>query len=179
MSSIIADAFLFDGQGTAASTSLQSESIALRDAELNLGHALLLAFYQAFVQEFSSLSAEEKISSGLLCQLYGNTLIYWDTAPQLTDASCPDHYTIWMQAENALLAEYTSTPGISTIITIILNLSGRPSTHILGNGAQLGMAVALANAFGLNRDPSDWNLSPSERKFRIRIWGLLVVYDRW
>lgn len=121
----------------------------------------------------------EKISSGLLSQLYGNTLIYWDTSPKLSTVPCPDHYTIWIQAENALLAEMSSTPGISTIITIILNLSGRPSTHMLGNGALLGMAVALANAFGLNRDPSDWNLSPTEKKFRIRIWRLLVVYDRW
>lgn len=65
MSPITADAFLFDGQGTAASTSPQTESIALRDAELPLGQALLLAFHQAFVRELSSLSADEKLSSGL------------------------------------------------------------------------------------------------------------------
>ncbi|KAK4902719.1 hypothetical protein LTR27_000658 [Elasticomyces elasticus] len=47
------------------------------------------------------------------------------------------------------------------------------------NGAMLGMAVALANSFGLNRDPSHWNLSPSEKRFRIRIWWLLVIYDVW
>lgn len=50
---------------------------------------------------------------------------------------------------------------------------------MLGNGGLLGMAVALANAFGLNRDPSGWNLSPKEKKFRIRIWRILLVYDRW
>ncbi len=41
------------------------------------------------------------------------------------------------------------------------------------------MAVSLGNACGLNRDPTAWNLAPSEKQFRVRIWWLLVVYDRW
>ncbi|KAJ9641261.1 hypothetical protein H2204_002939 [Knufia peltigerae] len=122
---------------------------------------------------------KEKISPGLLATLYGNTLTYWDSSPRLRVLQCPDHYSIWIQAENAMTAEFKCTPGISTIISIILNLSGRPSSHMLGNGGLLGMAVALANAFGLNRDPTVWNLSPTEKKFRIRIWRILLVYDRW
>ena len=122
---------------------------------------------------------KEKISPGLLSNLYGNTLVYWKTSSKLSDVGCPDHYSLWVQAENALVSEFKCTPGISTILSIVLNLSGRPSSHMLGNGAQLGMAVALANAFGLNRDPSDWNLSPKEKKFRIRIWRILLIYDRW
>ncbi|TPX15462.1 uncharacterized protein E0L32_004442 [Thyridium curvatum] len=122
---------------------------------------------------------KEKISPGLLAFLYGNTLIYWDTSPLLSTVRCPDHRTIWTLAEDALVEELHSTPTISTIITIILNVGGRPSTHPLWNGGLLGLAVALANSFGLNRDPSDWNLSPSEKKFRMRIWWLLIIYDRW
>ena len=122
---------------------------------------------------------KEKISPGLLSNLYGNTLIYWDTSPRLSKVRCPNHYSIWVQAEDALNAELISTPAISTIISIILNLGGRPSSQILVNGGLLGMAVALANAFGLNRDPLGWNLSPTEKKFRIRIWRVLVIYDRW
>jgi hypothetical protein len=122
---------------------------------------------------------KEKISPGLLSNIYANALIYWDTSPKLRNFRCPEHRPIWVQAEHAVNAELICTPGISTIISIILNISGRPSSHHLGNGGMLGMAVALANAFGLNRDPSDWNLSPSEKKFRIRIWWLLVIYDRW
>lgn len=65
MSRIIADAFLFDGQGTAACTSSQTENIALRDSELPLGSALLQACFQAFTQEFASLSTDELSRSGI------------------------------------------------------------------------------------------------------------------
>ncbi|KAH7409690.1 putative Zn(II)2Cys6 transcription factor [Cadophora sp. MPI-SDFR-AT-0126] len=122
---------------------------------------------------------KEKISPGLLSLVYGNTLIFWDTCPRLKNVPCPEIRSVWVYAENAVNAELISTPGISTIISVILNLCGRPSSHHLGNSGHLGMAVALANAFGLNRDPSGWNLSPSEKKFRIRIWWILVIFDRW
>lgn len=125
------------------------------------------------------IANKDKVSPGLLSNLYGNALIYWNTSPRLSSVTCPEHRAIWIQAENALNLEFLSTPGISTIITIILNISGRPSSHHLSNGGQLGVAVALAHAFGLNKDPSEWNLSPSEKKFRTRIWWLLVIYDRW
>jgi hypothetical protein len=76
-------------------------------------------------------------------------------------------------------SELFLAPGISTVIAIILNVCGRPSTSIFGNGGMIGMAVALSNALGLNHDPSNWNISPSEKKFRIRIWWLVVLHDRW
>lgn len=50
---------------------------------------------------------------------------------------------------------------------------------MFGNGGMIGTAVALSNALGLNRDPSNWNISPSEKAFRIRIWWLVVILDRW
>lgn len=122
---------------------------------------------------------KEKVSPGLLANLYGNALVYWAASPKLSKVNRPDHRSIWVQAEHALNNELICTPGISTILSIILNLSGRPSSHHLSNSAFMGMAVSLANAFGLNRDPSDWDLAPAEKKFRIRIWWLVLVYDRW
>ncbi|KAK5718414.1 hypothetical protein LTR15_008141 [Elasticomyces elasticus] len=122
---------------------------------------------------------KESMSPSLLCHLYGNSLTYWESSPRLHTQPCPEQRSAWLQAEDAMNAEWRCTSGISTIISIILNLCGRPSSHHLGNGAMLGMAVALANSFGLNRDPSYWNLSPSEKRFRIRIWWLLVIYDVW
>lgn len=122
---------------------------------------------------------KETISGALLSSLYGNTMVFWRTSPKLKHIPPPELYRVWIQAENALNAELISTAGISTILTLILCLCGRPSTHPLGNGGFLGQGLAYANAFGLNRDPSGWNLSPVEKKFRIRIWRLLLIWDRW
>ncbi|QKX59406.1 uncharacterized protein TRUGW13939_06540 [Talaromyces rugulosus] len=121
----------------------------------------------------------EKISPALLCNLYANSLIYWENSSELSSSRLPDVRYIWNQANEALHSELFLSPGISTVMAIILNVCGRPSTSIFGNGGMVGTAVALSNALGLNRDPSNWNISPLEKRFRIRIWWLVVVNDRW
>lgn len=121
----------------------------------------------------------DKISPALLSNLYANALIYWNNPPNLSATRSPDIRYIWNQANEALHSELFLSPGISTVMAIILNVCGRPSTSIFGNGGMVGTAVALSNALGLNRDPLNWNISPLEKKFRIRIWWLVVLHDRW
>lgn len=122
---------------------------------------------------------KENISPALLCNLYANALIYWDNSPSLRSGRYPDIRFIWNQANEALHSELFLSPGISTVMAIILNVCGRPSTSIFGNGGMVGTAVALSNALGLNRDPSNWNIRPMEKSFRIRIWWLVIIHDRW
>ncbi|PWY74881.1 hypothetical protein BO83DRAFT_407755 [Aspergillus eucalypticola CBS 122712] len=122
---------------------------------------------------------KEEISPALLCNLYANSLIYWDNSPQLRSTRTPDIRYIWNQANEALHSELFLCPGISTVLAMLLNVCGRPSTSIFGNGGMVGTAVALSNALGLNRDPSQWNISALEKGFRIRVWWLVVIHDRW
>ena len=120
-----------------------------------------------------------KISPALLSNIYASALVYWETSPKLRKSPCPDMFYVWIQAYESLSSEIFLSPGTSTIMSVILNVCGRPSTSIICNGGQLGLAVALCNALGLNRDPSNWNISPLEKQIRIRIWWLVVVHDRW
>lgn len=122
---------------------------------------------------------KERISPALLCNLYANALIYYHNIPTVPSRMSIDNRYIWNQANEALHSELFLSPGISTVVSIILNIGGRPSTAIFGNGGMLGAAVALSNALGLNRDPSNWDISPLEKRFRMRIWWLIVVHDRW
>lgn len=126
------------------------------------------------------LSAEKgKISSALLCNLYASSLVYHPN-PNVPDTSRPlDSRYIWNQANEALHSELFLSPGISTVVSIILNVGGRPSTAIFGNGGMLGAAVSFSNALGLNRNPSTWDISTLEKRFRMRIWWLVVIHDRW
>ncbi|KAJ5711623.1 hypothetical protein N7488_005779 [Penicillium malachiteum] len=111
--------------------------------------------------------------------LYANSLFYWRSSAKLRSGRAPDIRFIWNQANEALNSELFLSPGISTVMSILLNVCGRPSTSMFGNGGMVGTAVALSNALGLNRDPSGWNISPLERSLRTRIWRLVVVHDRW
>ncbi|KAI2830845.1 transcriptional regulator family: Fungal Specific TF [Aspergillus niger] len=121
---------------------------------------------------------KEEISPALLCNLYANSLIYWDNSPKLRLTRTTDIRYIWNQANEALHSELFLCPGISTVLAMLLNVCGRPSTSIFGNGGMVGTAVALSNALGLNRDPCHWNISTLEKGFRIRIWWLVVIQDR-
>ncbi|KAL4920668.1 fungal-specific transcription factor domain-containing protein [Aspergillus aurantiobrunneus] len=124
-------------------------------------------------------SHKEKISPALLCNLYANSLVYWRSSAKLSSGRTPDIRYIWNQANEALHSELFLSPGISSIMAILINVCGRPSTSMFGNGGMVGMAVALSNALGLNRDPSDWSISALERSLRIRIWWLVLIHDRW
>ncbi|KAL3463615.1 fungal-specific transcription factor domain-containing protein [Aspergillus heterothallicus] len=122
---------------------------------------------------------KDKISPALLSNLYANSLIYWKSSPRLATGRTPDIRYIWNQANEALHSELFLSPGIPTIMAILINVCGRPSTSMFGNGGMVGMAVALSNALGLNRDPSGWSISPLEKSLRIRIWWLVMLHDRW
>ncbi|CBF79835.1 Zn(II)2Cys6 transcription factor [Aspergillus nidulans FGSC A4] len=124
-------------------------------------------------------SHKEKISPALLCNLYANSLIYWGSSTKLSSGRIPDIRYIWNQANEALHSELFLSPGLSSIMAILINVNGRPSTSMFGNGGMVGMAVALSNALGLNRDPTGWSISPLEKSLRIRIWWLVLIHDRW
>ncbi|KAH0272260.1 hypothetical protein KCU91_g6803, partial [Aureobasidium melanogenum] len=122
---------------------------------------------------------KDRLSSALLANLYANAMTYWKSSPRLRSVHPRDQRYIWVQANEALHSELFLSPGISTVIAIILNVHGRPSTSMFGNGGMVGTAVALSNSLGLNRDCSTWNISPEEKTFRFRIWSIVMLMDRW
>lgn len=131
----------------------------------------------SFRQVYSS--QKDTISSALLCNLYAYSIVYWKKSTKLRSQKTPNSRFVWTQANEALHSELFICPGISTILALILNVCGRPSTCMFGNGGMIGATVALANAVGLNRDPSNWEMSEFEKRFRIKCWWLIVLNDRW
>ncbi|KAJ0160675.1 putative transcriptional regulatory protein [Colletotrichum tanaceti] len=131
----------------------------------------------SFKHQFTT--ARDRISPALLSVLYAHSMIFWKDSPDLPAEYCPDSRFIWNQATETLFSELHISPGISTIIAIILNVGGRPTTSMIMNEIQLGAAVSLAQSLGLNRDPTDWNISVPEKCLRMKIWWALVVHDKW
>lgn len=123
--------------------------------------------------------AKEKISPALLAQLYAHNLTYWQSASESPRDHKPDGRFIWNLANEALYSELYLSPGISTVTAILLNVGGRPTTSLIGNGVQLGAAVSLAHSLGLNRDPFPWDIPEPEKALRAKIWWSLLIHDKW
>ncbi|KAJ9137518.1 C6 transcription factor [Pleurostoma richardsiae] len=120
-----------------------------------------------------------KLSSALLACLYAQCMTFWRHSGVLSQRHRPDPRFVWNQATEAMYSELHVSPGMSTIISLLLNLNGRPLTTMVGNGVQLASAVSIAHSLGLNRNPSDWDIPQGEKSTRIRLWWALFVLDKW
>lgn len=121
----------------------------------------------------------KRISPAVMACLYAHSIIYWKNDKQLSRIPHPDGRFIWNLALEALYSELHLFPGMSSIIAIILNVGGRPTTTMIGNGLLLGTAVSLANCLGLNRNPTAWGIPEREKALRMKIWWCLLIHDRW
>ncbi|KAI9686742.1 MAG: hypothetical protein M1822_002801 [Bathelium mastoideum] len=124
-------------------------------------------------------SEKEKIPAALLACLFAHTMVFWKRSEKRHGQRCPDIRFIWNQAKDALFSELYLSPRLSTIIAILLNISGRPLTSMIGNGMLLGSAISLAHSLGLNHDPSGMDISQAEIYLRTRIWWVIVIFDKW
>ncbi|KAI9654949.1 MAG: hypothetical protein M1821_005702 [Bathelium mastoideum] len=124
-------------------------------------------------------SEKEKIPAALLACLFAHTMVFWKRSEKRHGQRCPDIRFIWNQANDALFSELYLSPRLSTIIAILLNISGRPLTSMIGNGMLLGSAISLAHSLGLNHDPSGMDISQAEIYLRTRIWWVIVIFDKW
>ncbi|KAH8660216.1 fungal-specific transcription factor domain-containing protein [Xylariales sp. PMI_506] len=129
--------------------------------------------------ELQYRTAKEKISPALLACLYAHSLIYWTSSPTLAQHRPPDNRAVWNLANDALYSELHLSPGISTATAILVNVGGRPTTSLIGNGVQLGAAVSLAHSLGLNHDPMPWDTPETEKLLRMKIWWTILIHDRW
>jgi hypothetical protein len=120
-----------------------------------------------------------RISPALLATLYAHTIVYWRSSPALSRYRCPESRFIWNLANEAVYSELHLSPGMSIIKAILLNIGGRPTTSLIGNGVLLGSAVSMAHSLGLNHNPLPWQIPQSEKYLRMKIWWSVLIHDRW
>ncbi|KAJ5794746.1 transcriptional regulator family: Fungal Specific TF [Penicillium paradoxum] len=124
-------------------------------------------------------NARHRISPALLACLYAHMLTYWQHDPLLSRERCPDVRFVWNLAIEASWSELYVSAGISTIKAILLDVGGRPTTSMTGNGVRLGSAVSLCHSLGLNRNPLPWDIPQAEKHLRMKIWWSVLLHDRW
>lgn len=106
-------------------------------------------------------------------------MIYWNSSPILRLQRCPDVRFMWVQTSGALYSELLLWPGISTVMTIVISVGGRPTTSMIGNAVTIASAVSLCYSLGLNHDPTTWDIAAEEKNIRIRVWWIVLIHDRW
>ncbi|KAG0156168.1 hypothetical protein PDIDSM_3345 [Penicillium digitatum] len=124
-------------------------------------------------------NARHRISPALLACLYAHVLTQWQHDPLLSHERCPDVRFVWNLAIEASCSELHASAGISTIKAILLDVGGRPTTSMTGNGVRLGSAIALCHSLGLNRNPLPWDIPREEKHLRMKIWWSILLHDRW
>ncbi|RDW68323.1 hypothetical protein BP5796_08980 [Coleophoma crateriformis] len=117
-------------------------------------------------------------SAALICQIYAITMTYWNQTSFSKVHPHPDSRFAWNLAVKALQDDFLA-PTLSTLQTVLVDLTGRPTYSITGNVINIGRAVTFSYSLGLNRDPSQWNISQYEKNLRVRIWWGILIHDSW
>jgi hypothetical protein len=120
----------------------------------------------------------DKISKNLLCVIYAIGAPHWRKSETLKMHPRPDLHFVWNKAISAVLEDFLS-PSIATVVASALDQIGRPSVFIVGNITLCGRNVALAQTFGLHRNPLNWEISGDEKSVRVRAWWGVLITDYW
>lgn len=113
-----------------------------------------------------------------MCVIHALSLHLWNRSSKLSAHPRPDLNYAWSLAVNALQEDFLA-PSISTVQSATLDSIGRPTIAMVGNITNEGRTIALAHAFGLNRNPEPWKCSKREKTLRIRAWWGGLINNRW
>jgi hypothetical protein len=148
----------------------------------------LLANYYENIHPCYPVTDEDRIMSRikdrtalpqtLLVNLIAYSLFYWDLCPALASHARPDH-DFALQVSVAANTGDVQKSDIHTIISICLDIAGRPSRCVVNNIANTARMVALSHSIGLNHDCSEWKISEQEKRVRWKAWWGVVIQDRW
>ncbi|KAL5114406.1 hypothetical protein ACEQ8H_007717 [Pleosporales sp. CAS-2024a] len=128
--------------------------------------------------EFLRAGQFSKVANNVMCVVYAMASPLWTRSDTLKMHPRPDNYYVWNKGISATLEDFLS-PGMSTIQAAVLDQIGRPSVSIVGNITLCGRTIALAQTFGLHRDPSKWNITENEKSVRMRLWWCCLITDHW
>ncbi|RSL74400.1 hypothetical protein CEP53_000253 [Fusarium sp. AF-6] len=141
-----------------------------------LSRSLVLQDIETFVAE---------APTGLLAGIYAlaSPFTAWDEKLCLSSAySKPNIDALWKISYTCLQREL-HFPRLSTIQIFILLINHMPfDTAVVESPFFWSLAasmLAMAQALGLNVDPTGWNLPPWEIRLRRRLWWAVVVEHTW
>lgn len=163
----------------------------------DVGKRLIRLFYKYVQPYFPILTREGRrdrdedgvrkpctIATCILAAIYGHALPFcaWD------EKLCVEVYTppspdalfqiAWLAVQPLL-----HTPSLAALQTLLLMVQRRPTNKYVSDtpmkSVMMSTAVSIAQALGLNRDPTYWPLPNWEIKVRRRLAWATFVQDKW
>ncbi|KAF2659502.1 C6 transcription factor-like protein [Lophiostoma macrostomum CBS 122681] len=120
----------------------------------------------------------DQVPKNLMCVIYALAAPNWRKSDTLKLHPRPDAHYVWNKTISAVIEDFLS-PCLATVSASVLDQIGRPSVSIVGNSTNCARTVSLAQAFGLHRDPTKWEISDQEKSTRIRLWWGVLITDYW
>ncbi|KAK5740134.1 hypothetical protein LTR17_004846 [Elasticomyces elasticus] len=137
-----------------------------------------------YVRDADGIREPRTVSTCILAAIYGHALPFcaWD------EKLCVEVYTppsadalfriAWLACQPMM-----HTPSLAVLQTILLLVQRRPTNKHVSDTpfkwVMMTVAVSIAQALGLNRDPTDWPLPSWEIKVRKRLAWATFVQDKW
>ena len=162
-----------------------------------VGKRLIRLFYKYCQPYFPLLSREGRhmrdadgvrepsgVPTCILAAIYGHALPFcaWDEKLCVDVYQPPSADALFSIAWQACMP-MLHTPSLAVLQTLLLLVQRRPTNkHVSDTPVKFTMmttAVAIAQALGLNRDPTDWPLPSWEIKVRKRLGWATFVQDKW
>lgn len=140
-------------------------------------HPFFPVFEDKFVQLLLNNPPQHE-HSAVMCHIYASALPLWKKSEILRIHPYPNSDFIWIQACSTMQEEATS-PSFWTVPIMTINIIGRPSLGWLSNILNTTRAASLAQKFGLNRNPINWEIPITEIEMRIRLWWAVFINDSW
>lgn len=130
---------------------------------------------QCFVNK---LSDRQTIPRTFLVNFVAYVLFYWNMGSELMLHARPDQDFAWSVAVHAMNADIQKGD-MAAIVSIVLNVAGRPSRGFVNNMTSVSRIVALSHSCGLNHDCREWKIAEPEKRLRWRVWWAILLHDRW
>jgi len=163
----------------------------------NVGKRLIRLFYKYVQPYFPILTREGRqdrdedgvrdpcsIATCILAAIYGHALPFcaWDEKLCVEVDTLPSADALFRIAW-AAVQPLLHTPSLAALQTLLLMVQRRPTNKHVSDtpmkAVMMSTAVSIAQALGLNRDPTYWPLPNWEIKVRRRLAWATFVQDKW
>ncbi|ANB15605.1 Dal81p [Sugiyamaella lignohabitans] len=128
--------------------------------------------------------SKKSINPGLLSGLLALSCVWWKYDSVLCVNSIPPGLSEELYAECAKAVDRDiKYPSLSTVQALLLLLQKRllmdQTAETYAVNIDVSRLIAVAHNIGLHLDCSSWNIPPSTKRLRTKLWATIYIMEKW